>query len=43
MLVPLLLMTGGFAAFFIIVVLTRLESELLARRIRAWRTAVREG
>jgi heme exporter protein C len=43
MLVPLLLMTGGFAAFFVSVVLLRVDSELLARRILAWRTAVREG
>ncbi len=39
MLVPLMLMIGGFMAFFITVVILRLESELLARRIRAWRTA----
>jgi heme exporter protein C len=43
MLLPLMLMIGAFATFFITVVLMRLESELLARRIRAWRTAVREG
>ena len=29
----------GFTAFFVAVVMLRLESELLARRIRAWRTA----
>jgi heme exporter protein C len=39
MLLPLGLMAGGFIAFFITVVILRLESELLARRIRAWRTA----
>ncbi|MDB5395883.1 MAG: heme transporter HemC [Rhodospirillales bacterium] len=39
MLLPLILMIGGFTAFFITVVMLRLESELLARRIRAWRTA----
>jgi heme exporter protein C len=39
MLLPLMLMIGGFTAFFITVVMLRLESELLARRIRAWRTA----
>ncbi len=39
MLVPLMLMIGGFMAFFITVVILRLESELLARRIRGWRTA----
>jgi len=39
MLLPLFLMIGGFTTFFITVVLMRLESELLARRIRAWRTA----
>jgi heme exporter protein C len=42
MLLPLMLMIGGFATFFITVVLMRLESELLARRIRAWRTAAGE-
>ena len=36
---PLMLMIGGFAAFFVTLVLWRIESELLARRIRAWRTA----
>jgi heme exporter protein C len=39
MLVPLMLMIAGFMAFFITVVILRLESELLARRIRGWRTA----
>jgi len=39
MLLPLFLMIGGFVAFFLTVVLLRLESELLARRIRAWRSA----
>jgi heme exporter protein C len=39
MLLPLMLMIGGFTTFFITMVLMRLESELLARRIRAWRTA----
>jgi heme exporter protein C len=39
MLLPLMLMIGGFTAFFVAVVMLRLESELLARRIRAWRTA----
>jgi heme exporter protein C len=39
MLLPLFLMIGGFTTFFITMVLMRLESELLARRIRAWRTA----
>jgi heme exporter protein C len=39
MLLPLFLMIGAFTTFFIAVVLMRLESELLARRIRAWRTA----
>ena len=39
MLLPLMLMIGAFTTFFITVVLMRLESELLARRIRAWRTA----
>ena len=39
MLLPLMLMIGGFTTFFVTVVLMRLESELLARRIRAWRTA----
>jgi heme exporter protein C len=42
MLLPLMLMIGGFTTFFITVVLMRLESELLARRIRAWRTAAGE-
>jgi heme exporter protein C len=42
MLLPLMLMLGGFTTFFITVVLMRLESELLARRIRAWRTAAGE-
>jgi len=39
MMVPLTLMILGFIAFFVTVVILRLESELLARRIRAWRTA----
>ncbi len=39
MLVPLMLMIAGFMAFFVTVVILRLESELLARRIRGWRTA----
>jgi heme exporter protein C len=39
MMVPLTLMILGFVAFFVTVVILRLESELLARRIRAWRTA----
>ena len=43
MLIPLLLMIGGFAAFFVSVVLLRVDSELLARRIQAWRTAAGEG
>jgi heme exporter protein C len=42
MLLPLFLMIGGFTTFFITMVLMRLESELLARRIRAWRTAAGE-
>jgi heme exporter protein C len=42
MLLPLMLMIGGFMAFFATVVVMRLESELLARRIRAWRTAAGE-
>ena len=42
MLLPLMLMIGGFTTFFITVALMRLESELLARRIRAWRTAAGE-
>jgi heme exporter protein C len=42
MLLPLMLMIGGFTTFFITMVLMRLESELLARRIRAWRTAAGE-
>jgi heme exporter protein C len=42
MLLPLMLMIGGFMAFFVSVVVLRLESELLARRIRAWRTATSE-
>ena|SRR5579859_1176514 len=42
MLLPLFLMIGGFMAFFATSVLLRLESELLARRIRAWRTAAGE-
>jgi heme exporter protein C len=37
MLLPLFLMIGGFMAFFVAVVLLRIESELLARRIRALR------
>jgi len=43
MLIPLLLMIGGFAAFFVSVVLLRVDSELLARRIHAWRSAAGEG
>jgi heme exporter protein C len=39
MMVPLTLMIFGFIAFFVTVVILRLESELLARRIRAWRSA----
>jgi heme exporter protein C len=39
MLLPLFLMIGGFMAFFTTMVLLRLESELLARRIRAQRSA----
>jgi hypothetical protein len=39
MLLPLMLMIAGFTTFFITVVIMRLEGELLARRIRAWRTA----
>jgi heme exporter protein C len=39
MLIPLFLMIGGFMAFFVTIVLMRVESELLARRIRAWRAA----
>jgi heme exporter protein C len=42
MLVPLMLMIAGFMAFFITTVILRLESELLARRIRGWRTAAGE-
>jgi heme exporter protein C len=42
MLLPLFLMIGGFMAFFATLVMLRLESELLARRIRAWRTAAGE-
>jgi heme exporter protein C len=42
MMLPLMLMIGGFMAFFATVVVMRLESELLARRIRAWRTAAGE-
>jgi heme exporter protein C len=42
MLVPLMLMIGGFMTFFITVVILRLETELLSRRIRAWRGATRE-
>jgi heme exporter protein C len=42
MLIPLFLLIGGFVAFFTTIVLLRLESELLARRIRAWRTAAGE-
>ncbi len=42
MLLPLMLMIGGFMAFFVTVVIMRLESELLARRIRAWRSAAGE-
>jgi heme exporter protein C len=42
MLVPLMLMIGGFMAFFVTIVLLRLESELLARRIRAWRSSAGE-
>jgi heme exporter protein C len=39
MMMPLTLMIFGFIAFFVTMVILRLESELLARRIRAWRTA----
>jgi heme exporter protein C len=42
MLIPLLLMIAGFMTFFVTVVLVRLEAELLARRIRAWRSAAGE-
>ena len=42
MLLPLMLMIAGFTTFFITVVIMRLEGELLARRIRAWRTAAGE-
>lgn len=43
MLLPLLLMVGGFVAFFVTVLLLRIDSELLARRIHAWRSTAREG
>jgi heme exporter protein C len=39
MLLPLFLMIAGFMTLFVTLVLLRLESELLARRIRAWRSA----
>jgi heme exporter protein C len=39
MLLPLFLMIAGFMAFFVTLVMLRVESELLARRIRAWRRA----
>jgi heme exporter protein C len=42
MLLPLFLMIGGFMTFFVTLVMLRLESELLARRIRAWRTVAGE-
>jgi heme exporter protein C len=42
MLLPLMLMIGGFMAFFATVVMLRVESELLARRIRAWKTSAGE-
>jgi heme exporter protein C len=42
MLIPLMLMIAGFMTFFVTVVMLRLETELLARRIRAWRGAAGE-
>ena len=37
MLTPLLLMAGGFAAYFVVTVILRIEAEILARRVRAQR------
>jgi heme exporter protein C len=37
MLTPLLLMAGGFSAYFIVTVILRIEAEILARRVRAHR------
>jgi heme exporter protein C len=42
MLTPLLLMAGGFMAYFIVTVIVRIESEILTRRVRAQRL-MREG
>jgi heme exporter protein C len=42
MLIPLMLMIAGFMTFFVTMVILRLETELLARRIRAWRGAAGE-
>ena len=39
MLLPLFLMILAFVGFFLSIVLLRVESELLARKIRVWRTA----
>ncbi|MBM3487639.1 MAG: heme transporter HemC [Alphaproteobacteria bacterium] len=39
MLTPLLLMAAGFMLFFVVVLLIRIRSELLARRLRALRLA----
>ncbi len=39
MLIPLMLMIAGFMTFFATMVIMRLETELLSRRIRAWRGA----
>jgi heme exporter protein C len=43
MLIPLFLMIGGFMTFFAALAIMRLETELLARRIRARRSAAGEG
>ncbi|MHB1216897.1 MAG: heme ABC transporter permease [Alphaproteobacteria bacterium] len=37
MLTPLLLMAGGFTAYFVVTVILRIEAEILARRVRAYR------
>jgi heme exporter protein C len=43
MLRPLFLMLGGFAAYFVTVLIYRLRAEILARRLRALRLAQAEG
>ena len=43
MLRPLLLMAGGFAAYFVTVLIYRLRAEILARRLRTLRLAQAAG